>query len=556
MPILFWVDVVAYAISVVIASALAMMVLGTATRRALNYLFALFALAEAVWALSSLLLRMTLWLERGNPNLMLELATIAFALMGPLLLMFTIRSVERHAGWIDAIAGLGIAVTAALAVPLFQHRILSDPYFIQSNMIAYEISPWGFVAAALPTLYLAWALFLFWRERHRTKEAYLAASILILLVGFAIGGLINPPFPVMSITTTLSVGVLGYGIISRQLLNPLRELTDQLERKVRERTRELEKRVKIEQEQREQLQQANQEIERRIAVEMEQQKKLREILLRIRDAATELSSAAAQILAATTQQAARATEQSAAITQASSTIDEVHTIAEQTTENAQHVTSLAQQTSGVSEAGRQAVADTIEGIEMVKEKVDSIAHGVLSLSERTQAIGQIIATVNDIANQSKMLALNAAVEAARAGEAGRGFAVVAQEVRTLAEQSRGATEQVEEILSQIQRGVNSAVMATEEGMKGVDVGTRLASEAGRAIQRLAQSVTESTQSAMQITAATGQQQAGIEQIALAMDNIHQVTTQNVAGAQEVERAAEDLNALTEQLRELVEEHWE
>ena len=281
---------------------------------------------------------------------------------------------------------------------------------------------------------------------------------------------------------------------------------------------------------------------------------LQRMTIQIRETADNLSSAASEILAATTQQASGASEQSAAIAQASTTIDEVRTIAEQTTRRAQTVADLTRRTADVSQTGQQAVADTITGMREVKEKVETIASNILALSEQAQAIGQIIATVNEIATQSNMLALNAAVEAARAGEAGRGFAVVAGEVRSLAEQSRAATAQVQEILSEIQRGVNAAVMATEEGMKGTDAGVRLTGEAGLVIQKLGDGVTESTQAAVQISAAASQQLAGMEQIAAAMENIHQVTAQSVAGAQQVERAASELTALAGQLRELVEQY--
>ncbi len=281
---------------------------------------------------------------------------------------------------------------------------------------------------------------------------------------------------------------------------------------------------------------------------------LQRITGQIRDTAGRLISATAEILAATTQQAAGASEQSAAITQASSTIDEIRAIAEQTTERAQGVADLAQRTTEVSVAGRQAVTQTIGGVEEVKRKVEAIAHNILALSDQTQAIGQIISTVNEIATQSNMLALNAAVEAARAGEAGRGFAVVAGEVRSLAEQSRAATVQVQEILSEIQRGVNSAVMATEEGIKGANVGTRLAGQAGEAISDLADGVAASTQAATQITAAVSQQLTGMQQIAQAVQNIDHVATQSMAGARQSEHAAEELNSLARQLQELVEQY--
>jgi methyl-accepting chemotaxis protein len=281
---------------------------------------------------------------------------------------------------------------------------------------------------------------------------------------------------------------------------------------------------------------------------------LQRMAIEIRDTSINLVSTGAEILTATAQQVQGANEQSAAIRQASATIDEVRLIAEQTAERASGVASLAQRTAEVSEAGQEAVAETVLGVSQLRRKVESIATNTLSLSEQAQTIGQIVATVNDIAAQSNMLALNAAVEASRAGEAGRGFAVVASEVRSLAEQSRAATVQVREILMEIQRGVNASVMATEEGMKGADASVRVAERAGEAIRRQAETVTESTQAALQIATAAGQQLTGMEQIALAMQSIDQATVQNVAGAQQAERAAADLNDVARTLRVLVEKY--
>ncbi len=278
------------------------------------------------------------------------------------------------------------------------------------------------------------------------------------------------------------------------------------------------------------------------------------LLQMIRQTVQQLGSASGEILAATTQQATGAAQQSAAIAQTSTAIDEVRAIADQTAQRAQSVAALAQRTAEVSRSGQQAVAATLTGMVEIREKVESIATNILSLSERAQAIERIIAAVDAIAAQSNMLALNAAVEAARAGQAGRGFAVVAGEVRTLADQSRAATVQVREILREIQKGVNTAVMATEEGMKGSDAGAALTNKASAAIGELSASVQESTQAAMQIAAAAGQQLGGMEQIAAAIQSIHQATGQALTGAQQSERAAEALNSLAGQLRQLIEQY--
>ncbi len=101
----------------------------------------------------------------------------------------------------------------------------------------------------------------------------------------------------------------------------------------------------------------------------------------------------------------------------------------------------------------------------VREQTGSIAESILTLAEQAQAIGEIIATVNDIAEQTNVLSLNAAIEASRAGEQGKGFSVVAGEVKALADQSKKATAQVRQILGEIQKATNAAVMVTEQGRR-------------------------------------------------------------------------------------------
>jgi methyl-accepting chemotaxis protein len=307
---------------------------------------------------------------------------------------------------------------------------------------------------------------------------------------------------------------------------------------------ELEKRMTVEQEQRDRMRHL---VER----EQERNEQMQHVLGEVSDAVVNLSSASAEILAATTQQASGASEQSAAISQTTTTVDELKTIAEQSVSRAQEVVETAQRTSEVSRTGWRSVEDTVESMITIKGQVEGIAENILALSEQTQQIGQIIATVNDIAAQSNMLALNASVEAARAGEYGKGFAVVAQEVRNLAEQSKQATAQIKAILSDIQKATNATVMATEEGTKSVDEGVSLATQAGEAIEQLTGVIEESAQAAMQLVAGGRQQASGVEQVALAMQNINQATVQSLSSTRETEKAARDLKDLSSRLSKTV-----
>ncbi len=278
---------------------------------------------------------------------------------------------------------------------------------------------------------------------------------------------------------------------------------------------------------------------------------LGELARQIRQSASEVSATAVEILSAASQQNASTVEQQAAISQTMATVEEVQATVRQTAQRAQAVSDASQQSVAVSRQGNASVSDTMEGMEMIQERVNAIAENILALSERTQQIGDIIETVNDIAEQSKLLALNASIEAARAGEEGRGFAVVAMEVRQLAEQSREATARVRAILGEIQQATNTAVMVTEEGSKGAQRGMALVTHAGQAIRDLSGVIEESAQAATQIAASTQQQTSGMDQLLVAMQSIRQASIQTAASTKQAEHGAQNLADMARQLEALV-----
>jgi methyl-accepting chemotaxis protein len=272
------------------------------------------------------------------------------------------------------------------------------------------------------------------------------------------------------------------------------------------------------------------------------------------EGANVLGSAASEIVASTTQLAASASESAAAVSETTTTVEEVRQTAQVASQKAKYVSESAQKAAQISQSGRKSTEDVVAGINRIRQQMEAIAASMVRLSEQSQAIGQIMASVEDLAAQSNLLAVNAAIEAAKAGEHGKGFGVVAQEVKSLAEQSRQATNQVRTILSDIQKATAAAVMATEQGSKAVEAGTRQTEVAGEAIQALAGSVTEAAQAATQIAASSQQQLVGVDQVAAAMESIKQASTQNVASAQQLENAARNLNELGQKLKQLVERY--
>lgn len=182
------------------------------------------------------------------------------------------------------------------------------------------------------------------------------------------------------------------------------------------------------------------------------------------------------------------------------------------TDNARIVAETATEASGISSEGEEAVQESISGVERIKEQIESVAAKILELSSQTQAIGNIISTVDDIAKQSKFLAFNASIEASKVGEYGKGFAIVANEIKNLSEESKEATKKIGEILSEIQGLTNTSVMLAEDATKLADSGYQLSTTAGETINKLTYSIQNSAEAAFQITSSAMEQQSSLEQL--------------------------------------------
>jgi methyl-accepting chemotaxis protein len=274
---------------------------------------------------------------------------------------------------------------------------------------------------------------------------------------------------------------------------------------------------------------------------------LRGMAIDLQRAAAEVEQESGRILATATQQAAMAAQQASAITETSTTVTEIAQTSKQATEHADNVIHIAQKSEELSQEGERAVEQAKLGIEKLGEQVKEIALTVTRLSERTIQIGEIIATVKDVAEQSNILALNAAIEASKAGEQGRGFAVVASEMRNLAEQSKVAAAQVRAILGEIQAGTRAAADATEEGRNRARAAMALAQSAGESIVGLAHVIRETSLAARQIANNTRQQTIGVEQIVAAIGDLSGAMNESVEGTRDIEKVTASLTTVSKRL---------
>lgn len=212
---------------------------------------------------------------------------------------------------------------------------------------------------------------------------------------------------------------------------------------------------------------------------------------------------------------------------------------------------IANRASGMANNGADVVQETLRGMEQIAGKVRESAHTVESLGARSDQIGAIVGTIEDIADQTNLLALNAAIEAARAGEQGRGFAVVADEVRALAERTTRATKEIGEMIKAIQQETGGAVISMEQGVQEVEKGMDSSRRSGEALQQILEGINEVTMQVHQIATAAEEQTAVTGEIS---SNIHQITDvvqQTANGANETAAAASSLSLLAKDLEGLV-----
>lgn len=272
-------------------------------------------------------------------------------------------------------------------------------------------------------------------------------------------------------------------------------------------------------------------------------------------AATEnLNSATMEILSSAREQSAITGQQVAAYQETNATMQQVSQSGLQISERAKQVTITAEAVSIANTSGLDAVQKANQTVEAIHEQAEAVAQNIVALSEKTQMVGDILATVNDIAEQSHLLALNAAIEAAAAGEHGRSFSVVAGEIKNLADQSKAATVQVKTILGDIQKEINTSVMLTEEAVKRVDVGKHQADVAASAIRNMAANIDQSVQAFQQIVAGTNQQQIGFENVMQALKDLTRGTDQAASSTRQTEKAAANLTAISTELAAATEQY--
>jgi methyl-accepting chemotaxis protein len=263
-------------------------------------------------------------------------------------------------------------------------------------------------------------------------------------------------------------------------------------------------------------------------------------------------AASAAVIQAASQNMSRGVESAAAqATSVATAGEEMSATSSDIAQNCSMAADSSQHTNQLASEGGTVIQDTVEGMTRIADRVKSTATAIESLGVRSDQIGTIVGTIEDIADQTNLLALNAAIEAARAGEQGRGFAVVADEVRALAERTTRATREIGEMIKAIQKETKIAVETMNEGVSEVAKGTEDAARSGEALQAILQQVSEVTNQIHQIATAAEEQTATTSEIS---SNIHMITSifsKTAQTSHETSNEAGKLNKLSEELQDTV-----
>jgi len=264
----------------------------------------------------------------------------------------------------------------------------------------------------------------------------------------------------------------------------------------------------------------------------------------VSSAAVQLNCSAEQMMNSSQQIVSQSDMVATASEEMASTSSAIAQSCHEAAENSDQASKTAQDGAGI-------VQNTVHRMDRIAQKVKHSASVVEQLGVRSDQIGTIVATIEDIADQTNLLALNAAIEAARAGEQGRGFAVVADEVRALADRTTKATHEIGRMIKSIQAETKQAVQAMEEGVQEVQQGTTEAAKSGQALEEIQGRIKVVTLQINQIATAAEEQSAATREITDNIQQISGVVQMGAQNSQEIGNASSDLSRLSVEMQDLV-----
>ena len=279
--------------------------------------------------------------------------------------------------------------------------------------------------------------------------------------------------------------------------------------------------------------------------------KLHGIINQVSGSSLQLASSSLELQLTSKQMAESIAQLSSQSTSLATAGEEMSATSGDIANNCHHAATNAGGATQKANQGAAVVGQSIAVMSAIAERVQNAASTVGALGVRSEQIGAIIGTIEDIADQTNLLALNAAIEAARAGEQGRGFAVVADEVRALAERTTRATKEIGEMIKAIQKETKDAVTSMEQSVSQVEQGTSHVADSGRSLQEILDIINSVTEQIGQIATAAEEQTATTREISSNVMNLNDLAQQSDRSLRETAVAANDVSRQAEELKQLV-----
>ena len=278
---------------------------------------------------------------------------------------------------------------------------------------------------------------------------------------------------------------------------------------------------------------------------------MRDIVSQINETTDEVTDAANDTQNSALKLAKASRQQAEDINKVTASVAEMAEAVEAVSGDARDSAVAAQESVGIANKGADAVRRNVRGMDTIREQIQDTSKRIKRLGESSQEIGEIVELIKEIAEQTNLLALNASIQAAMAGESGRGFAVVADEVQRLAERSGNATKQIETLVNTIQVDTNEAIRSMEKSTTEVVAGTRIAQEAGAALEEIEKVSVELSKRIDRIAKASHEQSEGATSVNNTMQGIRDVTSQTLNGVNQAAVSVGKLAELADTLRDSV-----
>ncbi len=279
--------------------------------------------------------------------------------------------------------------------------------------------------------------------------------------------------------------------------------------------------------------------------------KLRVMLLQVASSTQELVNATDRVAAISGEASHAVTRQQSATDQVATATTEMNSAAHNVAESASHAAHSAQEANGRAQESRTILEKNRNIVSGLRQAVENAGAVINQVELQSENIGGILTTIRAIADQTNLLALNAAIEAARAGEQGRGFAVVADEVRTLAQRTRTATGEIEQMITELQEGSRQAAAAMEQGQKLTEESVASTEETSQSIGEIIAAIASINDMNTQIASAAEEQAAVVEDINRNIVNISAIAGETAERSQETDTTLQDMEKQVSALQQLL-----